>query len=128
MEIFNSTYKAMYKAYVKEHMLNDDSHMLTLKQMQDFFIDYLCWDTSVMIEFCKEHDIYLHQDDSKDHELISFEIYFDDLNEDAQTRFRDAGLWHENIEMTPLAIFECEPEEDDEDYLSSLMYGVDNNQ
>lgn len=44
--------------------------------------------------------------------MLSFEIYFDDLNEDAQNRFRDAGLWHENIDMIPLAIFDFEEIED----------------
>ncbi len=46
---------------------------------------------------------------------MNFEIYFDDLSEDAQNRFRDAGLWHENIEMSPLAIFELQEVEEDEE-------------
>lgn len=47
--------------------------------------------------------------------MLNFEIYFDDLSEDAQNRFRDAGLWHENIDLAPLAIFEMDDEENDDD-------------
>lgn len=50
---------------------------------------------------------------------MDFEIYFDDLSEDAQNRFRNAGLWHENIELSPLSILQCDDQykgEEEEEY------------
>ena len=113
MEISLSTYKKIYKKYLEEHNLKDDSHSVSGEQAKNFIVYHLGWDDDVISEFCSEHGINLNQNDDNDDEvkeLLPFEIYFDDLNEDAQNRFRDAGLWHENIDMTPLAIFECEPD------------------
>jgi hypothetical protein len=40
----------------------------------------------------------------------TYEIFWDDLTEDAQERLKD--LWHDNVEFSPLAIIEVEEEED----------------
>ena len=41
--------------------------------------------------------------------MNSYEIYWDDLTEDAQERL--AELYHDNIELSPLAIVDIEEEE-----------------
>ncbi len=47
--------------------------------------------------------------------MKTFEIYWDDLTEEAQTRMQE--MYHENIGMLPIAIVDIEDEEeDDNDY------------
>lgn len=41
--------------------------------------------------------------------MKSYEIYWEDLNDDAQERLKD--LYHENIDLSPLAIIDIEDEE-----------------
>ena len=43
--------------------------------------------------------------------LKSYEIYWEDLNNDAQERLKD--LYHENIDLSPLAIIDIEEDEMD---------------
>ena len=40
--------------------------------------------------------------------MKSFEIYWEDLNEEAKTRLKD--LYHDNIDLSPLAIIDVEEE------------------
>jgi hypothetical protein len=40
-----------------------------------------------------------------------FEIYWSDLNEETQKNLKEEGFWHENIDLSPIAIL-CRPEED----------------
>ena len=40
--------------------------------------------------------------------MIQYEIYWDDLTEEAQERLKD--LYHENIDLNPLAIIDVEEE------------------
>ena len=42
--------------------------------------------------------------------MAHFEIYWDDLNKDAKKRLRP--LYHENVDLTPLAIVNVEEEDD----------------
>ena len=42
--------------------------------------------------------------------MKAFEIYWDDLNEEAQERLSE--LYHENIEITPIAVINIEHEEE----------------
>jgi len=41
--------------------------------------------------------------------MKTFEIYWDDLSEEAKIRL--AELWHENIDLSPLAIIDIEEED-----------------
>jgi hypothetical protein len=43
-------------------------------------------------------------------ETKQYEIYWDDLTEEAQLRLKE--LYHENIELSPLAIIDIESEEE----------------
>lgn len=43
-------------------------------------------------------------------ETRQYEIYWDDLTEEAQARLK--GLYHGNIELCPLAIIDIESEEE----------------
>lgn len=45
--------------------------------------------------------------------MSTYEIYWDDLTEDAQTRMKE--IYHENISLIPLAIIDIEVEEDEEE-------------
>lgn len=45
--------------------------------------------------------------------METYEIYWSDLNEEAQERL--AALYHENIDYTPIAFVDIEPDIDDED-------------
>jgi hypothetical protein len=45
--------------------------------------------------------------------MTSYEIYWDDLNEDAQERMQE--LWYENIDLSPLAIIDIEDEEEEQE-------------
>lgn len=38
--------------------------------------------------------------------MITVEIYWDDLSQDKQDELKEAGFYHENIYLTPLAIIE----------------------
>ena len=40
--------------------------------------------------------------------MAQYEIYWDDLTEEAQERLK--GLYHGNIDLSPLAIFDVEEE------------------
>lgn len=42
---------------------------------------------------------------------LTFEIYWDDLNEEAQERMK--ALWHGNINITPLAILDIALDEEE---------------
>ncbi len=44
--------------------------------------------------------------------MKSFEIYFNDLNSVAKAKFKKEGFYHENIELSPIAIIEIEDEDD----------------
>ena len=117
MAITFHAYKQLYKHYLSEHNLDDDSSCVTGLDAMRFIKTHVGWDEEEILEYCKEHEIdpqSLSYPQIFDEPMMTFELYFDDLNEDAQTRFRDAGLWHENIEMSPLAIFELEKVLEDE--------------
>jgi hypothetical protein len=43
-------------------------------------------------------------------ETKQYEIYWDDLTEEAQSRLKE--LYHENIELCPLAVIDIECEEE----------------
>jgi hypothetical protein len=43
--------------------------------------------------------------------MKTIEIYFSDLSEEKQKEFREKGLYHENIDICPIAIYETEEEE-----------------
>jgi len=42
--------------------------------------------------------------------MQQFEIYWDDLTEEAKERLKD--LYHENIDLSPIAIIELEEQEE----------------
>lgn len=44
--------------------------------------------------------------------MKSFEIYWNDLNEEAKERMKD--LYHENIDLSPLAIIDIEEEDENQ--------------
>lgn len=44
--------------------------------------------------------------------MTSYEIYWDDLNEEAKERLK--SLYHENIDLSPLTIVDLEEDEEDE--------------
>jgi len=44
-------------------------------------------------------------------ETKKFEIYWHDLNQEAKDRFYQAGFYDGNVDISPLAILELEPEE-----------------
>ena len=41
--------------------------------------------------------------------MKAFEIYWNDLTEEAQERLKE--IWHENIDLSPLAIIDLEQEQ-----------------
>lgn len=45
--------------------------------------------------------------------MAQYEIYWSDLTEDAQERL--SGMYHDNIEMSPIAIVDIEDDDDIED-------------
>lgn len=49
----------------------------------------------------------------KSKKMKSFEIYWSDLTYEAQKRLKE--LYHENIELTPIAIVDIENTEDHDD-------------
>lgn len=44
--------------------------------------------------------------------MKSYEIYWDDLNEDAKERLKN--IYHENIDLSPLAIIDIEENESED--------------
>jgi len=45
--------------------------------------------------------------------MKSFEIFWSDLNEEAQERMRE--IYHENIDLSPIAILDIEDNEEEEE-------------
>jgi len=43
--------------------------------------------------------------------MPKIEIYYDDLNEIGQRKIIESGMYHENIDLCPLAILEIELED-----------------
>lgn len=117
MEISLKTYKQLYKAFLQDNNLDDDSNSVSGIAAKDYLEGFACQSQEDLLELAHIHNIEMVFEETifcESKDLKSFEIYFDDLNEDAQTRFRDAGLWDENTEMSPLAIFEYEQDWEDE--------------
>ena len=40
--------------------------------------------------------------------MLKVEIYYGDLNETGQNKIKESGMYHENIDLCPLAILEIE--------------------
>ncbi|MFZ1704373.1 MAG: hypothetical protein WAT79_08495 [Saprospiraceae bacterium] len=120
MEISLKTYKQLYKAYLEEQDLDDDSASVSGIKAKKYLLEDVGLEDQDLKELASIHNIVMVYEQTffceqrEEDVMKKFELYFDDLNEDAQTRFRDAGLWHENIEVSPLAIFECENVMEDE--------------
>lgn len=47
--------------------------------------------------------------------MLSYEIYWDDLNEKAKERLKN--LYHENVDLSPLTIIDIEEEDEDKSQL-----------
>ena len=47
--------------------------------------------------------------------MTQYEIYWSDLTKEAQERLK--GMWHGNIELSPLAIIDIEEEQKKEQYI-----------
>lgn len=56
--------------------------------------------------------------------MITFEIFYNDLNATAQKRFKANGFWHEDINLSPIAIVDME--EDEDDSLDELTKSINN--